>query len=542
MGLIWYGIFVLTFFLCWLFLIVLCYCLGPRRVGFFSGQPFTKRLYYQDGDDIVPLGINPNNSVGFSDSIVFTDERLHLASRPSSYDDPTETRRTADEENENEPAYKNPLGLSNSTLSFNKNKIQSRPLQTNVSSVMDSTSADVHQQHYNHQAIPMKIGRQYNDYTMWIRILFILAGMAFVTSACLLVTKGITNLQRNVDTLSVSSQAVANLTRDSSIILESRVLRIQNDVSLLRQTLEHELEQERFCPGLPIDISDEPVIVQIRSIVNQTLFYMQKIDYVDETINITDLLRSLRKSSDSAHDIHRTTSGIKITDWESLLVLIPCTIVPTLVIASAIMASFDVRFVWYYSVVVWFIFPIFIMIVLFAAILSAILMMSTTSNADFCSPTLYQENPTSLIPMPLSSSTILLFNNEQQQEQIFQSLINSPDVTILHMAQKYGMDTNTLEYRIVAFYITQCGLSNPFDGLLRYIPDIVSNVIFSITGVDMMQQLVPNKAQTLGVWNFLFKGRKDCFFCFHFNKRRVWSAHIFYNFVSYCFFVFRRKD
>lgn len=434
-GLAWLGILVACLFAFWLLLIMIFCILGSKRVGFLSGKPFQRTFFY------VNNGQNVNDS--------YTSEKFNTTPKASASLSGGGNQSDDDDEIyiENESSFATPLGLSTPVQKSQNNQ--------NRSALEESPNKSMQQ-----QKTKISGGRKCCgiDQPVWMRSIFILSGLIFITFAILLVTQGLTNLQGSVDTLAQSSQAAANLTGSGAAMIDDEVIKIQNDAAALRTTLMNELNETNFCPGSPIDISDSSEVAYVREQASVLLTYLDQIGDYAEALNLESLSSTLKANSKSAQDIHDVADKIELTDWQSLIVLIPCTIIPSFLIAAAIMASYDINYPAYHSFIIWIVFPIFFLMVIVGAASSAALIMMTTANADFCYPEQYTVDPNSVV------------NISQSRFELF---INSPDVSVLNIAQKAGYSIGTEEYRVLSFYVTQCSLANPFSDFLQYIPELV---------------------------------------------------------------------
>lgn len=455
LGLAWLGILAISIFSIWLFLIILFYFLGQKRVGFLSGKPFKRICYYKITNN---TGITDNNDIHSVDDINTTPFKdSYNGINVNQSDD-------GDVYLENESSFPSPLGLNSPSVkqSHSSNVGEDKPLGSFETSVIINNG-----QQQNKQITRIIGGRKICkiDHSIWVRTIFILCGISYVVFATLLVTRGIANLQGSIDTMGASSQAAANLAKDGSTAID-RALQILDDGSALRATLEAELNNDNFCPALPIDLSNNTIVETIRSRVNQTVMIMEQFDSEIESLRATS--RSLDSTSRQLNSLYRMTNKIDVTDWECLALLIPYTMIPTFLIAAAIMSAFDVSFFKYRRFIVWFSFPIFVLMAITGAGLAAAFIMITTGNTDFCYPEQYSGNMNSYVPVWNDAPT-----NEQE---VFVSFANSPDISVLNIAQKMGFPRDSLEYRVISFYITQCGTNNPLDFMLEYIPEVVSDV------------------------------------------------------------------
>jgi hypothetical protein len=165
------------------------------------------------------------------------------------------------------------------------------------------------------------------------------------------------------------------------------------------------------------------------------------------------------------------TDNIVLTDWEALVILIPFTVVPFLLVVSAIMASFDVSFRAFTCTLNWIVFPLLVLMTFFSAVMSVVTIIGASANSDFC--------------LPGDSSNDVVATVDAQSFN-FATAESSPNLTVMRILQNEGFDNTDYVFKVVSYYVQQCSSEDPFQSLREYLPDLVSaNVdVWFIFGVE----------------------------------------------------------
>jgi hypothetical protein len=127
-------------------------------------------------------------------------------------------------------------------------------------------------------------------------------------------------------------------------------------------------------------------------------------------INIGDQLLSLmEEATATADNLSYFTSCMDILDWTAYMVTGLYVIVPILLLASTITVKYNKV---YRTCIVWLVFPLFVILIIVATILSSIGIMSNVANLDLCYSAEYDLiDNNSLIPTSLQTSADI--NNER---------------------------------------------------------------------------------------------------------------------------------
>lgn len=141
--------------------------------------------------------------------------------------------------------------------------------------------------------------------------------------------------------------------------------------------------------------------------------------------------------------VEDSTADLDVTDWEALLVLIPLTMIPCLLVALTILAHFDVLFpLW---VVHFVLTPLLIVEVILCIVLASFALAGASANADFC--------------LPPPSDVYAL---------------KSPDTTIFRLLDDQGYGTEEFAREVADYYLNQCAphVADPYDFLREHLPSL----------------------------------------------------------------------
>lgn len=361
------GSLTLVIFLLWSVLIGCCMCCGQDRVGYLSGRPFMRR------------GMPPDE---YEES--------------SSQDDDDDN--FDDEHRKNAPPPEHPLPRK-------KQKSGRRRRARNIAG-----------------------GDKCCSRPSRVRFFFILCGCTFITFSILLVTEGMTNLQTTVDTMDATAQNVHALAKEVETILNVSQDRVASLITSLQQRIEKELQPGNipaFCPADP-DMSGNEVgkdIVEYSATAMEVLQRMEQ-EFVNNA-ELSDLQDTLTSAQDGSQSVSDSLAQIDMTDWQALIVLLPFTIVPALLISATIMAYFDVTFAWFSCLLDWFLVPVFILLTWFMCFFTSFMAITSGVNSDFCLPGGNVETA-------------------------------SPDHTVFNIMEELGYGNKSMTYTVSKFYIDQC--------------------------------------------------------------------------------------
>lgn len=272
-----------------------------------------------------------------------------------------------------------------------------------------------------------------------VRIVFLLAGAVFITFAILSVTNGLTKLQSTVDNVAVNADTIDQLAKEAEAILGA-VKQIRASAITVRNTLSAELEAGSFCPADGA-IGTSPIAIDVTQQAEEAVPILISLEnFVSE--NVDDLQGASTDVQLTTQSVMEETDKIQLTSWQALIILVPFTLIPALLMAGVIMAMFDVQSPYFACALNWFIFPVFFVMVVFMGIGASAMLMGASANADFC------------LPGGRSDATV--------------------DDNILTIIQEQGVVSESMEFRVASFYISQCRiLDDPFDFITEFKPKLV---------------------------------------------------------------------
>jgi hypothetical protein len=285
-----------------------------------------------------------------------------------------------------------------------------------------------------------------NSTPIWIRGTFVISGILFILFGILIVAQGITNLQDTVLTVHQSSVDIGSISVEAEDIISKGLTDIRGLAESVRDSLRQELSGSNFCPADPT-LQNNTSAKDIRDKADSALEMLDKLDdfMQGDVENVSKALEQVKKQ---AVQIENDTENIDLTGWTALLILIPYTLVPCLLVAAAIMAHFDVEFPVLTCTINWFLMPLFILMVVVCAGVATSMIGVFFANADFCLP---GDRPQDSYPG------------------------TSPDTTVYRMLDVQGFTVQTEFVRQVAnYYVEQCqNVTDPFKFMTDYLPQLV---------------------------------------------------------------------
>lgn len=285
----------------------------------------------------------------------------------------------------------------------------------------------VDEPHYTEK--PYSEGASFRQRPTRVRIWFLLCSLVFIIFSILSVTNGLANLQSTVNTVSYNSYLVDGLSREASDILNS-VEEVRETAVRIKEALVTELNGENFCPGSDL-LQDSGASTVIVDQANEAIPYLSQLEnFAGEDLD--GLGSAADELQSGASTVQQETEKLDLTSWQSLIILIPFTIVPAILMSATILAMFDAQFRLFTCLVNWVIFPLFFILVIVACVTSTIMITAVGVNADFCLPKDQNGPPT-------------------------------VDTTVLNVLQLQGYPNTTMEYKLAEFYITNCQTRDPFE-------------------------------------------------------------------------------
>lgn len=263
-----------------------------------------------------------------------------------------------------------------------------------------------------------------------VRPLFIGLGTLFIVGAILLVSHGLTDLQDTVTILQQSASDVQDIAAEADMLVNTVLADVRAIARPTRAALERELTSQALCPADPslagVDTAQDLLLKaeDARSMLQQ----LDELDQVDEIEDGVQLL------NDAANGLAEATGAVDLTAWHALLILIPLTILPTILVAATILVHHDVDLP-VPCVLYWLLVPIFVLLVIICSVAAALLLPLITANSDLC------------LPPSLSSDSYPA---------------NTPDTTTLRVLDRLGYSEPTNSVRAVTdYYLSACPADTP---------------------------------------------------------------------------------
>lgn len=226
------------------------------------------------------------------------------------------------------------------------------------------------------------------------------------------------------------------------------------------------IQNETFCPGTNISGVNVTVVETLLQTLIERINEFQEFE-ANVTADLNSTSSALQKNAQAAQSVADTSSGIHITDWKCLVILLPSIIVPCLLIISTILSHMKQKNIIFHRWIVYIIFPTLIFLVFIALCLCISVAAGANMNSDFCYPQEYVYNSDEdLVEMVMPTST-----NRTDSSPI---TFNSPDLAVLQTVVTEGYDITSLEYEMFSFYVTQCKAKDLYSPIQEYVPNLVS--------------------------------------------------------------------
>lgn len=413
-GLLFAAVLITAFFVAWTVALVVLKCLGGEKVGFWSGRPFRIKF-----------------DLGTHD--------LLLKEQASA--DLEQDQQPEDSEGDKLPTLVRGVSLLSGTLEDGRLVVEERKdEEERTSHVADDENEDVGAPEFQ---LPSRRRETI------IRSIFLLAGCLYLVFSVLVVTKGLARLQTTVEILSSITDQI-NYTIALLLHLCSKGLQeIADLTATLREQAAEELSTGSCCPRNP-NLDKTSFGQELFRETTQAFNDLETLqDFLDTQVGpVSSGLLQAGKFITAANTAIRQ---IDLTSWQAMLALIPFSLLPTLLMAGAILAAFDATMRWYSWLINWLFVPLFWFVTTLAWIVSALMFMGGAVNGDFCLPG----------------------GRVEGAEPYWQP----PDESVIRLLLAIGMNRNSTEYDIASYYVTQCfapETTGPFQAISELIPRLVS--------------------------------------------------------------------
>lgn len=387
LGLIFVGAIILGFFLLWAILLMIFMCMAPQ-VGFLSGFPFVRKL-------------DPNHLKQVEDDGVILEVDPHDNHPSQQYD---QDYRVSSQYG----GYAKPVG--------------------------------------GRSGVRMQLGDPWKSRPTICRLIFILCGLTCITFGFLLVTMGVTNLQTTVNTIDDRAYDLNQLAEGTVVLIRRGMRNLNTGASAVRNVIVTEMGNDTaFCPSDP-SLSNSQIARELQESKDKVIEMLDQLDDFQDGI-LGDLESSMKVIADGTGEVMKHTSDFDMNDWQSLIVVIPYTVIPSFLIVAALLAMFDVSSRRYSCFINWFILPIFIIMTTVAFVIAASMSIAAGVNSDFCLPGGRPDG--------------------------------SPDETILAIMEQKQYNKSSIEYRVASYYISQCdgSVEDPWLEIRQYGPELDESIV-----------------------------------------------------------------
>ena len=97
--------------------------------------------------------------------------------------------------------------------------------------------------------------------------------------------------------------------------------------------------------------------------------------------NLMEVQNGIQASLQTTDSVDNIITKYDIHDWQSLIIIVPYIIVPSVLLVGLMLAAFNVSFAWFTCTITWFFIPLFAVMVTFAYIASSVLVSASVMNA-----------------------------------------------------------------------------------------------------------------------------------------------------------------
>ena len=206
------------------------------------------------------------------------------------------------------------------------------------------------------------------------QVTFLAAGLMFIVFTFLLFAMGITNLEDTQTSIDNANQDVLEILTEMDDIATS-LEGLGQSGQVLRSEISTFLA-EPFCPAFP-NLEEETGFA-LENDAQSSLDLMNDLeDFIDNDImDVHEGIADSRKASSNVDD------GVNEFElWQALLIVVPFTVLATLMLVGMMLAYFDITVPVYTSLLVWIIVPLFVFATIVAFLACSLSMLAVVANA-----------------------------------------------------------------------------------------------------------------------------------------------------------------
>jgi len=278
------------------------------------------------------------------------------------------------------------------------------------------------------------------------RIVFLTAGSLLILFAILLVTKGFQQVEETRSTADHSLDNVRGLIDDATI-LAVQLEDVGVSASTLRDSLVHELSQERLCPNDPNYMTQDEIGQTIQDNAQAAIDMLEMLGEFART-DLIQMKQGLNMADRYVDALDSVVEEFAKQEWIGIAFVLPLVFLTALLMVGAMAAQgYHMKGCMSKFLLSYVVLPLFAVWIVMSYLFCSGLAVSASANADFCAGGADQ----------------------------------TPDSTILEIITNAGLQEGGDEYAIARYYLRQCTAEaqvDPFLFLRRHESEIVRCLCF----------------------------------------------------------------
>jgi hypothetical protein len=297
-----------------------------------------------------------------------------------------------------------------------------------------------------------------------VRCIFLMLYVVFILFAVLLATKGLNNLSSTVFAVRKSASDVNQIAKDVNRLISKTLEAVSAVVVEVRDQVLEELDRGpvSFCPEAPEKVTANGIVASVFNRSREVVNLLQDFKGFNDDDEITAAINDIAKS---AAKLKEKTYRFNTKTWYFGLVMGVATVVPSVLMAATVMAMYDVTLPWLTPLLDFVVLPLFMVIVTAMMAVATCILIASGMNGDFCLPG-------GFVADPLDQSILAALTNETAPY-----VADSPDLSVLRVLSRQGIQGDVLTFQAVVFYIQQCREgADPFERVRDYNDELVSEL------------------------------------------------------------------
>jgi hypothetical protein len=217
-----------------------------------------------------------------------------------------------------------------------------------------------------------------------VRILYITCGLVFILFAILMVTQGISKLNKTLSSFADVADDLDDISNRISSIVNDGMPVAANSTAQILESIVKDVNSTQFCPNDPT-LKKSTTGQAFRKLMVGLRNDLVGIDAITGN-DASNVREAIKTSSAMTSGLRLTMDHLSGSSWKALLVIIPSTLIPLLLVIGVVLAMLRPFSEIYSCFIDWVLAPLFFVMVAMLWIAVTAIAIFAGMNGDFCQP------------------------------------------------------------------------------------------------------------------------------------------------------------